>query len=116
MGYLSDAYEKHVAENPTPDTEGGAEVEAIRKCCIKEFLAFSRNKLKENPPVGVFPSPTGAGIGLKLTDYTEVTVVPDNSPTPEGNQWMPITRPQTNPLQRGVEPTPTIPITGGDQK
>lgn len=83
----------------------------IAKDAVEHFVSFSKTKLKENPPVSVFPLETG--LGLRLMDRTEVTIAPTPSPDETTPTSIPITRPQTAPMQHGIVHSPSMPVFGG---
>lgn len=89
MTYLHNAFEE-------------AKLEVVLESCddmVGVFIAFSKKHLKGNPPVSVFVT---HGLGLRLADSTEVTMI--ESPTEEEavTESTPVTKPRSSPGQFGI--------------
>jgi len=102
MTYLRNAFDKHVEETKLK-LAGNDDT-------IGTFTDFCKKHLKGNPPVSVF---TSIGLGLRLADGTEVTMVEPPSEEEAVPDSIPVTRPRSLPGQCGITDTRSVPVFGG---
>ena len=106
LEYLFIEYRKKLDEQEQELTE---EAEAM----FKSFIDFCHYQLKINPAVSVFP--LEQGLGLKLSNATEVPLVTLPSLETAFFGSMPITDPKIFPANNGVNDVRCVPIFGKDQ-
>jgi hypothetical protein len=105
MGYLHEAWKKHLDEDKTQKLGIDA------SDAIGHFRDFCTQHLKGNPPASVFM--TGYGLGIRMADGTMLSLV--EAPVEEDlpAESMPVTRPKSLPGQRGITDTKSVPVFGG---
>lgn len=107
LEYLFAEYLKKLEEKEHELTE---EAEAM----FKSFVDFCRFQLKVNPTIGVCT--LEQGLGLKLADSREVSLV-HLPPLGMGfSGSMPVTTPPMHAAASGITSVSSVPIFGADQK
>jgi len=117
MEYLFEGFKKDlVGGNVVPTTPNLLFIDGSKNIdisLVETFVQWSRKKLLANPPVSVMP--LVYGLGLRLTDTSEVAIVtqPDAQRVRES---IPITNPVFNPVTHGVSSIDSEPVFGRESQ
>ena len=115
MTYLSKSYKESESEHQklVDYLMKNGDEKGVKNICNDLFVDFCKQHLKGNPPVSVFMAPYG--LGVRMADDTEVTLLEPPVEEIEVPASIPITKPKSIPGQFGISDTKCVPVFGGSK-